>query len=99
MAKKKFEECDHVNIVTRKNKTFYCKDCGYDSAKEHSSGKLSNLMNQLNKCRNIFSEMQTFFHSTVKDLEEGILNLKKIIREKDKEIEEFKLQVEAMTDG
>lgn len=96
-SKKKFEDCEHLNIVTRKNKSFYCKDCEYDSAKKHPSGKLTNLMKQLNKCKNNFVEMQTFFHSSVKDLEEKIINLKKTIREKDKEIEELNLQIEVIT--
>lgn len=63
-----------------------------------ASGKLTNLMNQLNKCREDNKELSVIFAETTKDLQNRLEILRKMVREKDKEIEELKLQIEAMTD-
>lgn len=92
------KKCDHKRIVKRKNGSFYCRDCGYDSQRDNKRGKLSNLMNQLQNAREANKELGTIFANTTSQLQERIRLLKEIIKDKDTEIRELKEQVGAMLD-
>lgn len=64
-----------------------------------ASGKLTNLMNRLNKCKERNADISKTFLETTADLQKRLEILRQMVREKDKEIEELKLQIEVMTDG
>ena len=62
------------------------------------SGKLTGLMNRLNRCKEEYQELQEIFKETTKELQKKLNLSREIVKEKNKEIDELKLQIEAMTD-
>ncbi len=58
--------------------------------------KLTNLMNQLNKCRESNKDLATTFSETTKALQDRLELSREMVRERNKEIEELKLQIEAL---
>ena len=94
----KFPNCKHKDRVTRKNGSFYCRVCKYDSVRDKPSGKLTNLMNRLNRCKEGYVELQEIFKETTKELQKKLNLSREIVKEKNEEIDELKLQIEAMTD-
>ena len=59
--------------------------------------KLANLMKQLALCKKAKKDLSETFASTVKDLKKRLGVSRKSLREHRREIEELKIQIEAMT--